>query len=173
MTIVPQQFTNLCTDSTDGSTVIWGSALLNWQGNVYVYGWSTTNSKLLYLAKTTSANLTDPSTWQTFDGLDSSGNPIWSGCADGNQLARSPSRWAPGSASPRSLAAAACGSSRKIQVTGWSMARSRHIRRRSPGCSTTRKLSCTTRRRRATPTLTTTSRTKPGCSPLSLPLARS
>lgn len=90
MTIVPQQFTNLCTDSTDGSTVIWGSALLNWQGNVYVYGWSTTNSKVLYLAKTTSANLTDPSTWQTFDGLDSSGNPIWSGCADGNQLAPLP-----------------------------------------------------------------------------------
>jgi hypothetical protein len=86
MNITPLQFTNLCTDSADGSTVIWGSALLNWQGNVYVYGWSTTNSKLLYLAKTTAANLTDPSTWQTFDGLDSSGNPIWSGCGDGNQL---------------------------------------------------------------------------------------
>jgi hypothetical protein len=81
MTITPLQFTNLCSDSASGSSdIIWGSALLSWQGSVYVYGWSTTNSSALYLAKTTTADLTDPSTWQTFAGLGSSGDPVWSDC---------------------------------------------------------------------------------------------
>jgi hypothetical protein len=81
MTVTPLEFTNLCTDSASGSSdIIWGSALLSWEGSVYVYGWSTTDSGALYLAKTTAADLTDPSTWETYAGLDSSGDPIWSGC---------------------------------------------------------------------------------------------
>jgi hypothetical protein len=79
LTITPTQYNNLC-PSAPGSPIIWGSALLNWQGSYYVYGWSTANNRVLYLAKTSAANLTDPSTWQTFAGLDSSGNPVWTNC---------------------------------------------------------------------------------------------
>lgn len=79
LTITPTQYNNLC-PSAPGSPIIWGSALLNWQGSYYVYGWSTANNRVLYLAKTSAANLTDPSTWQTFAGLNSSGNPVWTNC---------------------------------------------------------------------------------------------
>ena len=80
-TITPRQFTDLCVDTASGtSDIIWGSALLSWNGNVYVYGWSSTTHGLLYLAKTTAADLTDPSTWSTFAGLSKSGSPVWSRC---------------------------------------------------------------------------------------------
>jgi hypothetical protein len=82
MPITPTPFTSLC-PSVGTNTIIWGSALLSWQGNVYVYGWSTTSKTLLYLARTTPANLTDTTTWQTFAGLNNSGQPIWSACGTG------------------------------------------------------------------------------------------
>jgi Fibronectin type III domain len=83
MTITPLRFTDLC--ASGPSTIIWGSSLLSWGGFVYVYGWSTTNRTLLYLARTTAANLTDPAAWQVFGGL-SGGSPVWSTCGTPSPL---------------------------------------------------------------------------------------
>jgi hypothetical protein len=57
--------------------IIWGSALLDWHGSVYVYGWQNSH---IYLARTTAAGLTNPGSWQLYDGL-SGGSPVWGSCA--------------------------------------------------------------------------------------------
>jgi hypothetical protein len=78
LTITPRQFS--CGALPD---VIWGSALLNWHGATYVYGWNGSalpGGNVYYLAKTTPANLTQPQTWQVFTGLDHVGRPVWGGC---------------------------------------------------------------------------------------------
>ncbi len=61
--------------------IIWGSALLDWQGSVYVYGWASGGSAQhgIYLARTSAARLTSPGSWQLYDGL-SGGDPVWAGC---------------------------------------------------------------------------------------------
>ena len=84
VSITPTRFTDLCANGP--TSLIWGQALLNWDGYVYIYGWSTSNSQLLYLARATAANLTNTPAWQTFDGLDSSGNPVWSSCSNVSPL---------------------------------------------------------------------------------------
>jgi hypothetical protein len=83
-TITPLQFTQLCANGP--TSIIWGASLLNWGGNVYVYGWSTANRNQLYLARTTAGNLTNPASWQTFNGLDGSGSPVWSSCGNVSPL---------------------------------------------------------------------------------------
>jgi hypothetical protein len=74
ITIAPTQF------SCGASNIIWGTALLNWNGNIYVYGWQATGPRNIYLAKTTTANLASPSTWQVYDGLNGSNQPMWGTC---------------------------------------------------------------------------------------------
>ncbi len=78
--ITPLSFTQLCADGP--TSIIWGAALLSWGGYVYIYGWSTANRSLLYLARTTTDSLTNPFVWQTFNGLDGGGNPVWSTCGN-------------------------------------------------------------------------------------------
>jgi hypothetical protein len=74
MTINPVRF------SCGAANIIWGVALLNWNGNVYVYGWRGNGSgNDIYLARTTGANLTNPGSWQLYTGMSGS-NPVWGGC---------------------------------------------------------------------------------------------
>jgi hypothetical protein len=79
MTISPTEFS--C--GSVPSDIIWGSALLSWGGYIYVYGWDASGAAgtdNYYLAETTAANLADPATWAIYDGLNSSGQPIWNSC---------------------------------------------------------------------------------------------
>lgn len=78
LTITPQKFT------CGPSGIIWGTAIVKWNDALYVYGWRSTGtaSSNLYLAKTTAANLANPSTWQVFDGTDGS-TASWLGCSAG------------------------------------------------------------------------------------------
>lgn len=75
VTISPSQF--FC----GAANIIWGTSLLNWDGNVYVYGWQSngTNSDSIFLAKTTAADLAAPGKWQLYDGMSGS-NPAWGSC---------------------------------------------------------------------------------------------
>lgn len=72
-TITPSEF------SCGASNIIWGTALLNWGGNIYVYGWAATGPRDIYVARTTAGDLASPSTWQVYDGLSGS-NPVWGSC---------------------------------------------------------------------------------------------
>ena len=75
LTITPTQF------SCGPTGVIWGTALLDYQGSIYVYGWASTGilSSGIYLAKTTAANLNNPGAWQLYDGMNGS-DPAWGTC---------------------------------------------------------------------------------------------
>ncbi|MGD0067572.1 MAG: NucA/NucB deoxyribonuclease domain-containing protein, partial [Streptosporangiaceae bacterium] len=68
--------------SCGASNIIWGTSLLNWDGNVYVYGWQSTGtgSDGIFLAKTTEASLTSTGSWQLYDGMSGS-NPVWGSCS--------------------------------------------------------------------------------------------
>jgi len=74
-TINPVRFT------CGSSAITWGTALLDWNGAVYVYGWQNTGagSDRIYLAKTTASGLTSPGSWQVYTGT-SGANPTWGGC---------------------------------------------------------------------------------------------
>jgi hypothetical protein len=74
ITITPTQF------SCGASSIIWGTALLNWNGNIYVYGWQGNGTRKIYLAKTTTGNLASPATWQLYDGMSGS-SPVWGSCS--------------------------------------------------------------------------------------------
>jgi hypothetical protein len=79
MTITPTEFS--C--GSTPSDIIWGSALLSWNGSIYVYGWDAggaAGTKNYYLAATSAANLSNPGAWAVYDGLNSSGQPIWNTC---------------------------------------------------------------------------------------------
>ncbi|HEY1664872.1 MAG TPA: NucA/NucB deoxyribonuclease domain-containing protein [Trebonia sp.] len=67
--------------------IIWGTALLNWDGYVYIYGWRSTGigSGGTYLARASAANLAvskagQAPAWQVYDGM-SGQNPVWGSCA--------------------------------------------------------------------------------------------
>ena len=67
--------------------IIWGTALLNWDGYVYIYGWRSTGigSDGTYLARASAANLAvskagQAPAWQVYDGM-SGQNPVWGSCA--------------------------------------------------------------------------------------------
>lgn len=76
MTITPTQV------SCGPAGIIWGTALLNWNGSVYVYGWQSggTSSSGIYLAMTSAANLASPGSWQLYDGMSGS-SPVWGSCS--------------------------------------------------------------------------------------------
>lgn len=66
--------------------IIWGTALLNWGGYVYIYGWKQNGlSDNIYLARASAANLAitrggaNPD-WQVYNGMSGS-NPVWGSCA--------------------------------------------------------------------------------------------
>jgi len=78
LTITPQPFA--CGAQPD---IIWGSALLDWHGATYVYGWNGSTlpgGNVYYLARTTPSGLTRPQTWQVYGGLDGRGRPVWGDC---------------------------------------------------------------------------------------------
>jgi hypothetical protein len=74
-TINPARF------SCGSSGITWGTALLDWNGAVYVYGWQPNGSggDRVYLAKTPAGGLTNPGSWQLYTGM-SGANPTWGGC---------------------------------------------------------------------------------------------
>jgi hypothetical protein len=76
LTIKPAAF------SCGESNIIWGTALLNWDGDVYVYGWRSTGAlgNGIFLARTPAAGLVNPGSWQLYDGTSGS-NPVWGSCA--------------------------------------------------------------------------------------------
>jgi hypothetical protein len=71
--------------SCGAANIIWGTALLRWNGSVYVYGWASTGTAAsgIYLAKTSASGLANPSGWQLYEGQSLSGNPIWGTCGSG------------------------------------------------------------------------------------------
>jgi hypothetical protein len=74
VTINPVRF------SCGSSTITWGTALVDWNGAVYVYGWQPAAAgDRIYVAKTSAAGLTNPASWQVYTGMSGS-NPVWGGC---------------------------------------------------------------------------------------------
>lgn len=68
-----------------GPAVLWGVMTLDHtsaDGYTYVYGTSATAPQLLYLARTTTANLTNFSAWDFFHKANDDGSAEWSACQD-------------------------------------------------------------------------------------------
>jgi hypothetical protein len=68
-----------------GPAVLWGVMTLDHtsaDGYTYVYGTSAAAPQLLYLARTTTANLTNFSAWQFFHQANDDGGADWSACQD-------------------------------------------------------------------------------------------
>jgi hypothetical protein len=79
LTVTPTKLT--C--AAGGPPALWGTMTLDWtakDGYYYIYGTASTTPHQLYLARTSTANLTNFAAWQFFASANSDGTAEWTTC---------------------------------------------------------------------------------------------